>query len=90
MKMSIPLHLMPTLGMRGATPPLAGFQTLTAVIMKSSVLWDITPCSLFKVSRLFGGTSFFCRLSLLIHADFLLGLFFEPEDGGDLFLRNVS
>jgi hypothetical protein len=23
-------------------------------------------------------------------AGFLLGLYFEPEDGGDMFLRNVS
>jgi hypothetical protein len=26
----------------------------------------------------------------LIHAGFLLGLFFDPEDGSDMFLRNVS
>jgi hypothetical protein len=26
----------------------------------------------------------------LLHADFLLGLFFCPEDGGDMFLRNVG
>jgi hypothetical protein len=24
------------------------------------------------------------------HAGFLLGLFFDPEDGGDMFLRNVG
>jgi hypothetical protein len=24
------------------------------------------------------------------HAGFLLGLFFRPEDGGDIFLRNVG
>jgi hypothetical protein len=29
--------------------------------MKSSIFWDITPCSPFKVSRRFGGT---CRLHL--------------------------
>jgi hypothetical protein len=27
--------------------------------------------------------------SYLFHGGFLLGLFFEPEDGGDMFLRNV-
>jgi hypothetical protein len=26
----------------------------------------------------------------LLHAGFLLGLFFNPEDGGDMFLQNVS
>jgi hypothetical protein len=25
----------------------------------------------------------------LLHAEFLRGLFFHPEDGGDMFLRNV-
>jgi hypothetical protein len=26
----------------------------------------------------------------LLHAGFLLGLFFGPENGGDMFLRNVG
>jgi hypothetical protein len=26
----------------------------------------------------------------LLHAGFFLGLFFDPEDGGDMFLRNVG
>jgi hypothetical protein len=26
----------------------------------------------------------------LLHDGFLLGLFFNPEDGGDMFLQNVS
>jgi hypothetical protein len=33
------------------------------------------------------------RLSLMVylfHATFLLGLFFEPEDGSDVFLSNVG
>jgi hypothetical protein len=25
-----------------------------------------------------------------LHSDFLVGLFFNPEDGGDTFLRNVG
>jgi hypothetical protein len=33
-----------------------GFEVLTAVVMKSSVFWDITPCSPLKVNRCFGGT----------------------------------
>jgi hypothetical protein len=26
----------------------------------------------------------------LLHVGFLLGLFFDPEDGGDMFLQNVG
>jgi hypothetical protein len=33
-----------------------GFEVLTAVVMKSSIVWDITPCSPLKVNRRFGGT----------------------------------
>jgi hypothetical protein len=40
----------------------------------SFVIWDITPISA-------------CHR---IHADFLLGLCFDPEDGGDMVLRNVG
>jgi hypothetical protein len=37
----------------------------------------------------------FCLLGykavwLCFYAGFLLGLFFDPEDGGDMFLRNVG
>jgi hypothetical protein len=46
--------------------------------VKSSVFRDITPCSLLKVNRRFGGT---CHLR---------DLFFDPEDEGNMFLRNVS
>jgi hypothetical protein len=70
-----------------------GFEFLTAVVMKSSIFWDITPCSPLKVNWRFGGT---CRLHLQgrkisrarnqresrWQAD--------PEDGGDMFLRNVG
>jgi hypothetical protein len=30
------------------------------------------------------------KLATCFHAGFLLGLFFDPEDGGDMFLRNVG
>jgi hypothetical protein len=30
------------------------------------------------------------KQSYMLHADFLLGLFFDTEDGGQIFLRNVG
>jgi hypothetical protein len=38
-----------------------GFEVLTAVGMKSTIFWDVTPCSPLRVNRRFGGT---CRLRL--------------------------
>jgi hypothetical protein len=58
-----------------------GYEVLTAVVMKSYILWDITACSALKVYRCFL-TIFFAR--------FLLGLFFDPEDGCDMFLGNFG
>jgi hypothetical protein len=70
--------------------------TRTTLWCKSSFFWDITPCSPLKVNWCFGGT---CHLYLhgqrkassacyLVHAGFVLGLFFNPEAGGDMFLWN--
>jgi hypothetical protein len=66
------------------------------------VLRDVRPYNPAKVIRIFGATY---HLQLqgrrerqarnqqesgpLIRADFLLDLLFDPEDGGDMFLRNV-
>jgi hypothetical protein len=57
---------------------LLGFEVLTAVVMKSSVFWDITLCSPVEAVK-----------HMLSHR-FLLGLVFGPEDGGEMFLRNVG
>jgi hypothetical protein len=36
--------------------PYVGFDVLTAVVMKSTIFLDITPCSPLKVNRRFAGT----------------------------------
>jgi hypothetical protein len=65
------------------------------------IFWDITSCNPLKVNRRFGGTS---RLHLRgrrisqarnqresrWQPGFLLGLFSDPEDGGDMFLRKAG
>jgi hypothetical protein len=69
-----------------------GFEVFTAVVIKSTVFWDITPCSPLKVNRRFGGTySLYleARLPTNFHAGILLRLF-DPEDGGDILLRNIG
>jgi hypothetical protein len=43
-----------------------GFEVLTAVVIKSSILWDIMPCSPLKVNRRFE--------CCLLHIFFLRGL----------------
>jgi hypothetical protein len=59
--------------------------------MKRSIFWDIMPCTALEVNRRFGAT---CHLYLqpeaLLTARFFLVLFFDPEDGGNIFLRNVG
>jgi hypothetical protein len=42
--------------LEGGKLGIAGFEVLTAVVMKSTVIWDIMPCSPLKVNRRFGGT----------------------------------
>jgi hypothetical protein len=51
-----------------------GFEVLTAVVMRSFIFWDITPCSLLIVSLPPAFTLVSC-------SDY----FFDPEDGGDIF-----
>jgi hypothetical protein len=38
------------------TPKDVGFEVLTAVVMKSTIFWDITLCSPLSVNQRFGGT----------------------------------
>jgi hypothetical protein len=72
-----------------------------AYFFKNFVFWDMTSCSPWKVSRRFGGIfrpsssgsknkSSKKVACYLLHIGFLLGLFFYPEDGSDMFFRNIS
>jgi hypothetical protein len=68
-----------------------GFEVLTVVVMKSTIFWGITLCSPLNVNRRFGGTYRLCLQGQIsactcFHTGFLLGLFFDAEDGGDMFL----
>jgi hypothetical protein len=47
------------------------------VTLRSTIFQDITPCSRTLIVTCF-------------HVGFFLGLFFDPEEGGDMFLRNVG
>jgi hypothetical protein len=76
-----------------------GFEVLTAVVIKSTIFWDITPCSPLSVNRRFGGTHRFHLqgvknkqvASLPAFSLFSFSAnFFDPEDGDDMFLRNVG
>jgi hypothetical protein len=121
---------------------VVGFEVFTAMVMKSIIFWDMTPCSPLSFNLRFGGTyrlqlqgrrdkfrkiqqvrrwqaeSFLLDLFLLpwrwrqyvspksrlklnglngvifqktlLHAGFGWTHFFHPEDGGDMFLRNVD
>jgi hypothetical protein len=53
--------------------------------LKSTIFWDITPCRPLKVNDVSEDL-----LATYFHAGFFLGLIFGPEDGGDMFLRNVG
>jgi hypothetical protein len=61
-----------------------GCEVLAPVVMKSTVFWDITPCCPLKFNGRFGGT----LLATCSHASFLLSLFFDSKDGGDISKMN--
>jgi hypothetical protein len=50
------------------------FEVFTAMTMKNIVFWDVAPCGVQSVTCLTGNLVFFTC----------------PEDGGDMFLRNVG
>lgn len=68
-----------TKNLRTSFSAFVGFVVLTTLVRKNSVFWDIKPFNPLKVDLATG-----------FHAEFLIYLFFNPEDGGDIVLQNVS
>jgi hypothetical protein len=78
------------------------FDVLTAVVMKSSVFWDITPYSLLKINQHLRGICYLYLQGRRIRqarshceagrkqSQAELCLLSCLEDGGDMFLRNVG
>jgi hypothetical protein len=69
-----------------------GFEAFTAVFIKSSVFWDITPCSQLEVNRRFGGTYRLHFQGWRISRALLSSACFVQvyDDGAHLFLRNAG
>jgi hypothetical protein len=55
-----------------------------------TIFWDITLFSPLKVNQRSEGTYCISLFVTCFHAGILLSLFFDPEDGGDMFLQNVG
>jgi hypothetical protein len=77
-------------------------ERLTALTVKSTSFWDVTPCSLVEVYRRFREpyclhileglrlNQLYCSSFCLLPTRYRPGLHFDPEDGGSVVLRNVG
>jgi hypothetical protein len=67
---------------------------LNKTVSLSYIFRDITPCSRLENQQSFSGehktSTFRTAACYLLHSGFLIGLFLDPEDGGDTFLQKVS
>jgi hypothetical protein len=67
--------------------PLAGPGVLTAVVLKSCIFWDITPCRPLRIIRRFGGT---CCLHFQDRRINEVRNLYEGGSKQRMFLRNVG
>jgi hypothetical protein len=71
-----------------------GLEVLRAVDMKCSIFWHAVRLKSSDVSEEHVASIFRAWQAELgcyiLHAGFLICLFFDPDDGGDMFLRNVG
>jgi hypothetical protein len=70
---------------------ILAFEVLTAVVTKSSIFWDVTLVVCRKpadISEEHIASRIRARGSAcyLLHPGFYLSFFFDPEDGGPMFL----
>jgi hypothetical protein len=64
---------------------LVGFEMLVSFIMINIVFWDVAPCSLVEVYRLFGATELWL---LLYSGGCLVRLLLDLKDVGNIFLQS--
>jgi hypothetical protein len=67
------------------------FEILIAVVMGIYISWDIIPCSPLEVNWRFGETfKAGPLLAIYFYSCLLIGLIIDPENGGEIFLREVG
>jgi hypothetical protein len=70
-----------------------GFEILIAVTTKSTIFWNVTPCSPSEFYQAFGGTYFLHLHGRKVYSDLLVAvvcLLIDPEDGGSIFIRKLG
>jgi hypothetical protein len=78
-----------------ASERINNFQSeiLTAITMRSIIFWAGTPCSSVQVYRRFGEMCFLhfqgSKLNQASNERKAVGLFFDPEDVGSIFLPKL-
>jgi hypothetical protein len=69
---------------------MAYFKILSRTLPEETEEKHDSRCTSRGLNQTHPEYKFRALLATCFHAGFLLGLFFHPEDGGAMFLRNVS